>query len=124
LGIRLSEKSIADLQLLAPSHVEKIYDPVDREIVQFFHSVAKDGNYLETWAKRPFEVSQNLNIKLSDLAHERIVAGGAGISLGPGSVMNPAVVVAVVVGVVIMLVPTEAGRGKFVINDFSGIRKF
>jgi hypothetical protein len=29
-----------------------------------------------------------------------------------------------VVGVVIMLVPTEAGRGKFVINDFSGIRKF
>ena len=123
MGIKLSEKSVGDLRKLAPSQIKNISDPVDREVVQFFHTVADDGKYLGVWAKNPYETAKSLKVKLSDAAIERISAGGVSTIFDPGTVMNP-VAIAVVVGVVIMLVPTEAGKGKFVINDLSGVSKF
>lgn len=123
IGLTLSLRAAADLQQLAPSRIEHIKDPTDKEIVGFFHAVLKDGRFLADWAKRPAETAEKLKIKLSDKAFEKIIAGGSIGVTDPGSVMNP-VAIAVVVGVVIMLVPTEAGRGKLVIRDFSGRAKF
>lgn len=123
LDVKLSARAAGDLKRLAPSQLGQISDPVDKEIVSFFHQVAEDGRYLATWATRPGEVSEKLKIKLSDQAFEKIVAGGASSIFDPGSVMNP-VALAVVVGVVIMLVPTEAGHNKFIVRDFSNAAKF
>jgi hypothetical protein len=77
LGLTLSAKSARDLELLAPSNVSSIKDATDREIIGFFHKVAADGRYLETWFNRPYEVSQALKFKLSDSAIERVLNGGA-----------------------------------------------
>lgn len=123
LGIKLSERTIQDLQRLAPSQLEKIANPVDYEIVQFFNKVAEDGRFLATWTTRPYEAATALQIELSTPSLERILAGGASVSFNSGTRENPAVV-AVVVGVVIMLVPTVAERGKLEIRDFSGLAKF
>lgn len=123
LNLQLSERTSQDLQRLAPSQLEKIADPVDREVVKFFHAVIEDGHHLATWATRPHEVSEKLKFKLSDKAFDRLLAGGSNMVLDPGSKMNP-LGAAVVVAVVIMLVPTEAGRTKLSVKDLSGIRKF
>ena len=123
LGVNLSERSIRDLQQLAPSRIGELADPVDREVVEFFHKVVEDGKHLDSWATRPYETANDLGVKLSPEAFDRIVAGGSGFSFDPGSVMNP-VAIAVVVGVVIMLVPTEAGVTNLSVFDRSGLAKF
>ncbi|MFN8463903.1 MAG: hypothetical protein U0X20_00070 [Caldilineaceae bacterium] len=120
LNLPLSKRAQEDLQLLAPSRLDEIQDPADKEIVQFFQKVAEDGRYLSTWATRPYQVSQSLDVQLSDAALNRIIAGGASVSfLGPGAVQNP-VAVAVAVGIVIMLVDRPAD----VVLDRSGLAKF
>ncbi len=83
LGLTLSDKSVKDLQGLAPSKLTAIKDPVEREIVGFFQKVAEDGRYLESWFSRPYEVSKELKVKLSEAAAERLLTGGA--SGGPAS---------------------------------------
>ncbi|MBF0163496.1 MAG: hypothetical protein HQM01_03140 [Magnetococcales bacterium] len=123
VGMRLSSRAATDLKRLAPSQLGRISDPVDKEILAFLHAVVKDGRFLSTWSTRPGEVADTLKIKISDQAFEKILAGGASTLFDPGTVMNP-VALAVVVGIVIMLVPTEAGRGRFDVRDFSGINKF
>jgi hypothetical protein len=120
LGVPLSEKSAKDLQVLAPSRLADIADPVDREIVGFFHGVAKDGRYLETWTSRPYEVSQSLRIKLTDAAVDRIVAGGAQITfVGPdGGRVGLTGTDIVVIVIIITFFPSAA-----MVNDRSGLAK-
>lgn len=123
LGRQLSERTIQDLQQLAPSRLEKINDPIEREVIQFFHKVANDGRFLSTWATRPTEAATALKVQLSDKAFERIVAGGSSTIFDPGLAMNP-IAVAVVVGVVIMLVTRDAEITRIPIKDRSGLAKF
>lgn len=123
LGIQLSDRTIQDLQQFAPSRLEKITDPVEREVLQFFHKVADDGRFLSTWATRPAEVATALKVQLSDKAFDRIVAGGGSAIFDPGSVMNP-IAVAVAVGIVIMLVDRDAELANIRVKDRSGIVKF
>jgi hypothetical protein len=122
LGIAISTRTAQDLQQLAPSHVAEVQDPVNKEIVQFFHKVAEDGRFLATWATRPAEAASQLGVQISDRAFDRLVAGAAGMPLGPGAVSSP-VAVAVAVGITIMLVTDEPGRVLPVL-DRSGIVKF
>lgn len=82
LGISLSEKTAKDIQYLAPSRLNQIADPTEREIVGFYHKVIADGRFVETWFSRPYQVAQDLKFKLSDAALERIAAGGAVAGLG------------------------------------------
>jgi len=85
----------------------------------------EDGQHLSTWATRPFEVSQALGVELSDAAIDRLVAvGSGGIRRPGGEVENPAVVVAVAVGVLIMLVDKPAEFEVLAIRDRSGRANF
>src|SRR5262249_50490889 len=65
IGLPLSGRAEHDLRLLAPSRLNEIKDPTDREIVHFFHKVVEDGRFLRTWATRPFEVARDLGVQLS-----------------------------------------------------------
>jgi hypothetical protein len=123
LGRSLSERTVRDLRQLAPSRLKDIRDPVEREVLEFFHKVATDGRYLTTWATRPAEVSKALKVRLSDQAFERIVAGASSAVFDPSEVMNP-IAVAVAVGVVIMLVTRDAELLNLPIRDRSGLAKF
>lgn len=122
LGMNLSDRTIKDLQRLAPSQFDKIEEPIDREVVQFFHKVVEDGRFLSVWATRPYEVAKQLNVEISSSAIERILTGGASVITGPGDRMNP-IAVAVAVGIVIMLVDKPASSSS-IIKDSSGLRKF
>ena len=123
LGVRLSERTIKDLQQVAPSRVEKISDPVSREVVQFFHQVAKDGRFLTTWATRPYQVADQLKVQLSDAALERILAAGASTASDPSGRACIVVIYEVVFLVIILaivLTPDEA----HLVRDSSGMEKF
>ncbi|MBC8166481.1 MAG: hypothetical protein H7Y20_11495 [Bryobacteraceae bacterium] len=125
LGAKLSERTAKQLQLLAPSRIEKIRNPVDREVVGFFHKVVEDGRFVGSWTTRPFEVARNLDYRLSDSAMDLITSGLQAAYVSPldKNSLSP-VAVGVIVAVVIMLVPTEAGHTKLSVVDLSGVAKF
>jgi hypothetical protein len=119
LGLTLSEKSANDLRILAPSRLELIKDPLDREIVAFFHKVTEDGRYLETLYSRPYEVSQTLKFKISAQALERMVTRG-GVS-AERMVANPAMAIVVVILIVIVWDSVTPPIDR--VNDRSGVEK-
>lgn len=127
LGVKLSEKNAKDIHMLAPSRLAGIKDKNDREIIGFFHKVAEDGRYLDTWFTRPYEVSHALNVKLSEAALERLVTRGAAASVGRrGDVsMGPAIVVGVGILLVIAACWGFCDRRRIEENvrDRSGIAK-
>jgi hypothetical protein len=96
LGLTLSEKSVKDLQSLAPKNRADIKDPVEREIVGFFQKVVADGRYLDVWFTRPYEVSKDLKYKLSDLAKERLIAG---FTFNPGGPVESGAEYAIAAGI-------------------------
>ncbi|MEM9981186.1 MAG: hypothetical protein AAF734_01745 [Bacteroidota bacterium] len=123
LGVQLSQKAITDLKKIAPSQIDNVENEEDREVIKFVHNVLEDGRFVDTWMTKPFEAAKGLEVELSDKAYDRILAGSAGTSIDRiGSVANPAV--AVVVAVVVMLVPTDAGITQLSVFDRSGLRKF
>jgi hypothetical protein len=128
LGITLSEKSANDLHVLAPSKLTAIKDPTDREIIGFFQKVAKDGRYLDTWYREPYEVSQALELSISERALERLVSGGGmavrrrADDIGPYIAAGIAwAVVCIVIGTV--LTPKYRAIDE-IVKDHSGIEKF
>ena len=122
LGIELPERAERELKELAIADPEKLEDPVDREVVEFFHKAVADGRYLDAWATRPYEVAKSLDVELSSAAGERIV-GASGVRFGgrdPSVVMSPA---AVAIVVVIVIVVWDRERRVPVIDE-SGLEKF
>jgi hypothetical protein len=96
------------LELLAPSRLDELEDPVVREVVTFFQRVLADGRYVDTWAIRPAAVSQALDIQLSDDALERVIAIGAvQRELGPPGIIWIVVGIAAIVITAIVVVATE-----------------
>ena len=121
LTVDISERTAKDLLSLAPSQVEKIEDSVAREIVEFFHSVAKDGRFLDRWLIRPTEVAKEIGVELSDPALDRIIRAGSGLhEMGPLAAI-------VVIGVIVILIAAVTScigdESPFVV-DRSGIEKF
>ena len=126
LNMTLSKRSINDLHRLAPSQVEKVEDPVAREVTKFFHAVAKDGRFLSTWTIRPYSVSAELKVRLSEPAIDRILSYGAFIKPG-GTFRHVTAIVAgigIVAGVVIVIVAAKAEPSQGQIIDASGVSKF
>jgi hypothetical protein len=130
VGVTISEKTANDLRMLAPSALNKVTDPSDKEVLQFFYTVVNDGRYLRDWLSKPSEVSQKLNVKLSEAALERIVTGGAmsvfGGRLGPNAFADIGVCVAVVTGadvVIIAVVALSSREIGDIVRDRSGIAK-
>lgn len=132
VGAKISEKTAKDLRVLAPSKLASIKDPVDREVIALFHKVVKDGRYVSTWLARPHEVAQNLKVKLSEAALERILTSGAFASFGLRGGGNPVadigvcVAVAVAVDVVVIAIVAIASDERSledIVKDRSGIAK-
>jgi hypothetical protein len=122
LKLDVTAETATQLKALNIGDPERIEDPVDREIVEFFHKAAADGRHLNDWATRPGEVAERLGIKLSRAANDRIVAV-SNINLGihdPSTVMSPA---AVAIVVVVVIVVWDRER-RLPVEDLSGIEKF
>ena len=84
LHVELSYKTVSDLKQLDPAAPVTVQEPVDREILQFFHKVLDDGRHVSTWFDKPYETAHALGVELSDLATERLLARGSLASHGRG----------------------------------------
>lgn len=123
VNFNLSALAAQTLQGLAPSQLASIGDPVEREVVSFFHAVIQDGRYLETWNIQPVDVANALQVKLSDAAVDKILGGSALVGR-PGNIANLSIEQGIVVGVVaVVLVVAKPKLGDYVI-DQSGKQKF
>jgi hypothetical protein len=120
LGVSLSERAAGDLQRLAPSNVGQIADPVEREVVTYFHAVVRDGHHYTTWATEPYETSKRLDVTLSDAAIGRLLHAGS----SAGNAAFGPIAVAIAVGIVIMLVDRPISTINEQIQDRSGVAKF
>ena len=118
----MSKLAIANLKPLAPSQLDKISDPVDREIVGFFHKVSDDGRFLDRWNREPAAVANSLGIKLDIRAIDKIL-GTSAIIGRHGEVANLSIEQGIVVGVVaVVLVVVVPEFDK--VRDLSTVTKF
>lgn len=118
LGVSLSTRALADLEALSPARISTIKDPIDREVVTFFHSVARDGRFLDNWHKRPVEVADELKTKLSPAAVEKIISGelsGAFANPGWRADVGGSIIIIVAADTVIITVVAVTSR-----SDLSG----
>lgn len=132
LDVELDEEGINTLRSLAPSRIDRITDPVQREVVQYLHRVLEDGRFTDSFLAKPASVSASLDIKLSDAAFDRILKG-ASTGLGGGQFAEPVsiavgiTVIVVVDSIVVGLVVTATKasfEGLRTVTDRSGLEKF
>ena len=132
LDVELDENGIDTLRALAPSRIERISDPVQREVVHYMHKVLEDGRFTDSFLAKPASVSKALDIKLSDAAFDRILKG-ASTGLGGGQFAEPVsiavgiTVIVVVDSIVVGLVVTATKasfEGLRTVVDRSGLEKF
>lgn len=123
VGVELPERAAGDLRHLAPSRAADFTDPVDSELINFFHRVLEQPERLPTWATKPREVSRAVGVELSNAALDRLAAVNDNARIGPGAVENP-IAVAVAVGIVIMLIDRPAEIEQLAILDRSLGQKF
>lgn len=129
LGIKLSAKNAEALQLLAPSNLARIKDPVDQEVMKMFHAVLKDGRFTTDWFDRPQAVADMLKVKISEAAIEKIIAvGGRGSLADRLSDGGTAIAAGVIwAGVCIAIGTLFVGQMNPIdslIRDRSGLEKF
>lgn len=136
LNIDIDEQTIDTLRSLAPSRLDRITDPVQREVVQYLHKVLEDGRFTDSFLAKPASVSAALNIKLSDAAFDRIIKGasaGLGSGIGGGEVMEPisiavGITVIVIVDSIVVGVVVTATKARFeglkTVIDRSALEKF
>ena len=123
LGVKLSERTVEQLERIAPSKVKGIEDPAVREVLTFFHEVLGDKRFIETWSRRPYEVARELGVELSPRAIDLILAGGNVSAIpGTGPVSIIWIVVVIVVGVLVVADNQITTVREFVI-DKSGAAK-
>lgn len=123
LKLPASQDALAQIRGLGLGDPGAIADPVDREVVEFFHRAAGQYALMERWAAEPLAVADELGIQLSNEAARRIVSANAANNLGAvggGAVMSPAAV-AIVVVIVIVVWTREA---EVAVSDRSGLEKF
>jgi hypothetical protein len=119
LGMDLPPRVVRDLEVLAPSRVDELEDPVSREVVTFFQKVLDDGRHVDTWAIRPSAVSDALGIQLSDTAVNRIITVGSALGGRGGEAGIIWIVVGIIVVVAVVIDEEDAE-----IIDRSGNVKF
>jgi hypothetical protein len=120
--MEVSPETLERLEGLKLARPDELEDPIDREIVEFFDRAVESGAAMERWATRPFEVANELGMRLSQEAAERI-GSASSVYLGnrdPGRVMSPAAV-AIVVVIVIVLWDRDV---RVPVIDTSGLEKF
>lgn len=120
LGMQVTPQVAGALKMLSPEGAAAVRDPVDREIIEFFHRTATDGRFVAEWATQPARVARDLGVQISREAVDRLTTVSTG--RGPGAVMSP-IVVAVAVGITITLV-TRTSDFRIPAIDRSGVAKF
>lgn len=130
VGVTISEQTVKDLQFLAPSQLKKIADPIDREIVSFFHDVIEDGRFIATWYLRPYEVSRSLKVQLSEEALARVATRGSAVAFAQFGGIGPradfggsAAIVIAAIAIITIVYLASISRAQLVV-DRSGIEKF
>jgi hypothetical protein len=103
VDIKLSKLAATSLTQLAPSQLSKIADPVDRELIGFFHQVIADGRFLETWATEPVSVATSLSVKLSNAAVDKILGSSALVGRA-GDVANLSIEQGIVIGIIAIII--------------------
>jgi len=129
LEIRLPDKAVQDLKQLDPGSAIEIKEPVDCEILQFFHKVVDDGRFTASWAAKPYETAHALDFELSDAAIERLLARGSLVSHGPsggGPVADfgvSVITISVADAVIVYIVATKSRPIEEVVLDRSAVEK-
>jgi len=122
LHMKLSTKTISDLQILAPKNLRKIENKADREVMEFFYKVVDDGRFVANWMLEPYETSKTLGIKLSRAAIDRIMSGSSGI-VSPIDGRVASILIHIVVHIVVEIILSRSDLDKL-IKDFSRLKKF
>ncbi len=122
LDIKLSDLAVSNLRQLAPSQISKLPNTEDRELMDFFHKVVKDGRFIDRWTVEPVATATSLGVKLSNPVVDKILGASAIVGRTP-EVANLSIEQGIVVGIVAIIVldqqePTES------IIDRSQTRKF
>jgi len=118
----LSQAAADGLKKLAPSQLAAVTDPVDRELVGFFHQVIADGRYVDTWASQPVAVATSIGVKLSDAVVDKLLGSNAIVGEVP-DLANLSIQQGIVVGIVAVVILEQPRQIKSVI-DHSQVTKF
>jgi hypothetical protein len=124
LNITLTDEAEKKLLSLGSKQLGAISEPRKRKFLQYYHSVIKDGKYLDTWLSKPVEVANALNIELDDDLHDDIIRTNDNI-FNDAAAINPITIVGVaILGVITATVALSADVTKIPdIRDFSGLEK-
>lgn len=118
LQMKISTKTISDLQLLAPKNLKMMKNKGDREVMEFFYKIVEDGRFVNTWMLEPYETAMKLRVELSKDAIDRII-GGSSIKI-IDSVAS--ILIHIVVHIVVEII-LERGDLDILIRDYSGLNK-
>jgi hypothetical protein len=122
LGLAMPERAEQQIKSLNVAELEKIEDPVDREVVEFFHRAVADGTHLDEWATRPFDVAKALDFDLSRDAAARIVAA-SGMPF-PGRAPDTVMIKPLIVVIVVIVIVVASVERQIPVIDRSGVEKF
>jgi len=118
----LSQAAAASLRKLAPSQLAAVTDPVDRELVGFFHKVVADGRYIDTWASQPAAVASSIGVTLSDAVVDKLLGSNAVVGEVP-DLANLSIQQGIVVGIIAIAILEQPSQITSVI-DHSQTTKF
>lgn len=122
IDMKLSTLATESLKPFAPSRIDVIADPVDREVVSLFHKVVEDGRYVDTWTSQPLATIKALEVELSTAAVDKILGSRAIVGRAP-EVANLSIEQGIVIGIVAIIVLDQNPELQTVI-DRSGFEKF
>jgi hypothetical protein len=122
IDMKLSTLAAESLKPFAPSRIESIADPVDREVVELFHRVVEDGRYVQTWTSQPLAAFKALDVEASRAAVDKILGSRAIVGRAP-EVANLSIEQGIVIGIVAIIVLDQNPELQTVI-DRSGFEKF
>jgi hypothetical protein len=118
----LSLAAANSLRKLAPSQLAAVTDPVDRELVGFFHKVIADGRYVDTWASQPVAVATSIGVSLSDAVVDRLLGSNVVAGAVP-ELANLSIQQGIVVGIIAIAILEQPSQITSVI-DHSQTTKF
>lgn len=135
LGIKISLRTEHDLNALASSKLNDIDHEEIKELIEFLHSVIKDGRYVDEWMARPAHVADELGLELGPKTLEEIMQMGSikdqshaaapalAVLVTPVPISAGVVATVAVVAVVATVVSSSAGRLQTLVIDRSNIKK-
>ena len=101
LGVKLSKTALHDLESVSFKGVDRISDPIQREVIGFLHEAARNEIDLKEVSTRPAHVADRLGLKLSDAALAKVVGTSGGVMITPAQI---------ILGIIIVYISTRPGH--------------